>query len=133
MLCCVLSIGSGSGGDLHLHLPLPPPPPVIVQVPPGHPVFCIDVECVATGQGPSLQAPRCATLTHLPAGVSHNARSVAQVALVDEWGRPVFNVFVKQDLPVSSYITELTGLGKDTLEQYGMPMGESLPLCLTQP
>ena len=58
------------------------------------------------------------------AGVSHNARSVAQVALVDEWGRPVFNVFVKQAQPVASYITELTGLSKDTLEQYGMPMGE---------
>lgn len=61
--------------------------------------------------------------------MSHNARSVAQVALVDEWGRPVFNVFVKQDLPVSSYITELTGLSKETLEQYGMPMGESPLLC----
>eukprot|EP01036_Dinobryon_divergens_P025040 gene25040-33552_t len=97
--------GSG-GGDLHLPHSAPPPP-VIVQVPPGHPVFCIDVECVATG-------------------VSHNARSVAQVALVDEWGRPVFNVFVKQDLPVSSYITELTGLTKETLEQYGMPMAEAM-------
>jgi hypothetical protein len=42
---CVYVLAGSSGGDLHL----PPPPPVIVQVPPGHPVFCIDVECVATG------------------------------------------------------------------------------------
>eukprot|EP00597_Dinobryon_sp_UTEXLB2267_P001970 CAMPEP_0170074726 /NCGR_PEP_ID=MMETSP0019_2-20121128/11976_1 /TAXON_ID=98059 /ORGANISM="Dinobryon sp., Strain UTEXLB2267" /LENGTH=271 /DNA_ID=CAMNT_0010285209 /DNA_START=545 /DNA_END=1360 /DNA_ORIENTATION=+ len=83
------------------------PAPVIIQVPPGHPVFSIDVECVATG-------------------VNHNARSVAQVALVDEWSRPVFNVFVKQDKPVVSYITELTGLTKEVLEQYGLPMAEAM-------
>jgi len=60
--------------------------------------------------------------------VSHNARSVAQVALVDEWGRPVFNVFVKQAQPVASFISELTGLSKDTLEQFGIPMGEQTHL-----
>lgn len=38
------------------------PPYIRVQTPPGHPIFSIDVECVATG-------------------VQHNARSVAQVAL----------------------------------------------------
>ena len=39
-----------------------PPPILIIQTPPGHPIFSIDVECVATG-------------------VQHNARSIAQVAL----------------------------------------------------
>lgn len=39
-----------------------PPPFLVVHTPPGHPVFSIDVECVATA-------------------VQHNARSIAQVAL----------------------------------------------------
>jgi hypothetical protein len=83
---------------------LPPPPPIIISIPPGQPVFSIDVECVATA-------------TH------HNARSIAQVALVDEWSRPVFNVYVKQDQPVVSYIQPLTGLTKEILDQYGLPLG----------
>ena len=84
--------------------PIPAPPPVIIQVPPGHSVFSIDVECVATG-------------------VSHNARSIAQVALVDEWSRPIFNVFIKQDVPVVSYINQLTGLTKEIIDEYGLPLG----------
>jgi DNA polymerase III epsilon subunit-like protein len=59
-------------------------------------------------------------------GVQHNARSVAQVALVDEWGRPLFNVYIKQDLPVHSYINELTGLTKEILDEYGLPMAEAM-------
>ena len=58
--------------------------------------------------------------------MNHNARSVAQVAIVDEWGRTVFNVFIKQDAPVLSYITELTGLRKEILDQYGLPMAEAM-------
>ena len=46
------------------------PPFIIVQPPPGHPIFSIDVECVATG-------------------VQHNARSIAQVAL----GKSFFSSF----------------------------------------
>lgn len=115
----------------------PSPPPLLVNIPPGHPVFSIDVECVATG-------------------VQHNARSIAQVALgktlcretkiqnyrveilflvltcfpdtVDEWGRLLFNVFIKQDVPVISYLTELTGITKDILDNYGMPLGTTLLL-----
>ena len=78
----------------------PPPAPTIINLPPGHPVFSIDVECVATA-------------------VQHNARSVAQVALVDQYGRPIFNVYIKQDMPVVSYITELTGLTKEILDTHG--------------
>lgn len=81
-----------------------PPPPFIINVPMGHPVYSIDVECVATA-------------------VQHNARSIAQVALVDEWSRPVFSVYVKQDIPVVSYITELTGLTKEILDDHGIPLG----------
>jgi hypothetical protein len=80
------------------------PPPFIITIPPGHPVYSIDVECVATS-------------------VQHNARSIAQVALVDEWSRPVFSVYIKQDMPVTSYITELTGLTKEILEAHGLPQG----------
>jgi hypothetical protein len=81
-----------------------PPPPIMINIPPGQPVFSIDVECVATG-------------------IQHNARSIAQVALVDEWSRPMFNVFIKQDVPVVSYIEPLTGLNKEILDQYGLPLG----------
>lgn len=78
---------------------------VQIIIPPNHQVFSIDVECVATG-------------------VQHNSRSVAQVALVDEWCRPVFNAFIRQDKPVASYLTPLTGLTKETLDKYGMPLGK---------
>ena len=84
------------------------PPPVMINIPPGHQVFSIDVECVASG-------------------VQHNARSIAQVALVDEWSRPVFNTYIKQDMPVVSHIYELTGLTKELLDQYGLPLGKDTP------
>ena len=87
-----------------------PSPPVMINIPPGQPVFSMDVECVATG-------------------VQHNARSVAQVALVDEWSRPVFNAYIKQDAPVSSYIYELTGLTEQILNQYGLPLGKVMAWC----
>ena len=95
-----ITSGSGSPGELTT-----PPPPILINLPPGHPVYSIDVECVATG-------------------VQHNARSIAQVALVDEWSRPVFSVLIKQDMPVLSYITELTGLTKEILDSHGLPLGK---------
>lgn len=85
----------------------PAPSPVLINIPPGQPVFSIDVECVATG-------------------VQHTARSIAQVALVDEWCRPIFNVYIKQDVPVVSYITELTGLNKQLLDECGLPLAEAM-------
>lgn len=88
---------------------IPPPPPLIINIPPGQPVFSIDVECVATG-------------------VPHNSRSIAQVALVDEYSRPVFNVLIKQDKPVVSYITPLTGLTKEAIDEHGLPLAEALAL-----
>eukprot|EP01035_Chromulina_nebulosa_P018258 gene18258-23933_t len=85
------------------------PSPIIVNIPPGIPIFSIDVECVATA-------------------VQHNARSVAQVALVDEWSRPVFNVLIKQDVPVVSYLTPLTGLTKEAIDQFGLPLADAMAL-----
>ena len=53
----------GSGGSPYAPDASGKPPPILmIQTPPGHPIFSIDVECVATG-------------------VQHNARSIAQVAL----------------------------------------------------
>lgn len=101
----IMSSSSGSSGDLAT-----PPPPILINLPPGHPVYSIDVECVATA-------------------VQHNARSIAQVALVDEWSRPVFSVLIKQDMPVLSYITELTGLTKEILDSHGLPLGEGGKTC----
>ena len=102
-----ITSGSGSPGELTT-----PPPPILINLPPGHPVYSIDVECVATG-------------------VQHNARSIAQVALVDEWSRPVFSVLIKQDMPVLSYITELTGLTKEILDSHGLPLGKQKSTAIT--
>ena len=59
-------------------------------------------------------------------GTQHNARAVAQVALVDEWLRPVCNLYVKSDIPVVSYLTELTGLTKEIIDQQGQPIADAL-------
>lgn len=85
------------------------PPPLFVQIPPEQPVYCIDVECVATG-------------------VQHNSRAVAQVAMVDQWNRLVYNAYIKQDVPVVSYLTELHGITKEIIEEKGIPLGMSLLL-----
>lgn len=92
---------------LYRHLQIFPmlPPPMLVDIPHGNPIYSIDVECVATG-------------------IQHNARSVAQVALVDEWSRPVFNVLIQQEKPVLSYLTPLTGLNKESIDHYGLPLGQ---------
>ena len=54
--------------------------------------FSIDVECVATG-------------------VEHNAREVAQIALVDQFERCLLNLYVcpPENVKVASYLTPLTG------------------------
>ena len=55
--------------------------------------YCsIDVECVASG-------------------TQHNAREVAQIALVDQYERCLLNVYVKppEGTTVASYLTPLTG------------------------
>lgn len=59
--------------------------------------FSIDVECVATGKG-------------------HNDRSVAQIALVDQYGRVWMNKYIQQTVPVVSYLAPLNGLSKELLE-----------------
>mmetsp|Transcript_34855 Transcript_34855/g.87358 ORF Transcript_34855/g.87358 Transcript_34855/m.87358 type:complete len:231 (-) Transcript_34855:247-939(-) len=67
--------------------------------------YSIDVECVATG-------------------VEHNARGVAQIALVDQFERCLLNVYVKQaeGAVVSSYLTPLTGLTADVIAEHGVSL-----------
>ena len=98
---------SGTGAMYNGSLAGRNPAPVYINTPPGQPIFSIDVECVATS-------------------VQHTGRSVAQIALVNEWGQPVFNAFVQQEQPVVSYITPLTGITKEMLETHGKPLQETL-------
>jgi RNA exonuclease 4 len=46
--------------------------------------------------------------------------------MVNEWCQPQFNVLIKQDKPVLSYITPLTGLTKEMVDQYGQPLADAL-------
>lgn len=78
---------------------------MFVNIPPNQPVYCIDVECVATG-------------------IQHNARAVAQVAMVDQWSRVIYNAYIKQDVPVVSYLTEIHGLTESILQEKGIPLGK---------
>jgi hypothetical protein len=90
----------------HMAMVSPPPPPMFVQVPPEQPVYCIDVECVATG-------------------IHHNSRAVAQIAMVDQWNRVIYNEYIKQDIPVVSYLTELHGITKELIEEKGIILGKT--------
>ena len=47
---------------------------------------------------------------------------------MNEWGQPVFNVLIKQDKPVLSYITPLTGLTKELLDEHGQPLADALAM-----
>ncbi|KAG2496271.1 hypothetical protein HYH03_005504 [Edaphochlamys debaryana] len=69
--------------------------------------LAVDVECVATG-------------------TDHNARSVAQIAVVDEYLNVLLNVYVKPELPVVSYLTPLTGLTREVLDTHGMSLVQAL-------
>ncbi|GFR50432.1 hypothetical protein Agub_g12653 [Astrephomene gubernaculifera] len=74
--------------------------------------FAVDVECVATG-------------------TDHNSRSVAQVAVVDEHMNVLLNVYVKQEVPVASYMTPLTGLTEEVLRTRGVSLQEALAAVRT--
>ncbi|CAG9460906.1 unnamed protein product [Pedinophyceae sp. YPF-701] len=70
-------------------------------------VFSVDVECVATG-------------------ITHNDRAIGQISLVDQNEYVRLNLYVKQDRPVTSYLTELTGLTRKVIETYGISLEEAL-------
>ncbi|KAL3132322.1 hypothetical protein ABBQ32_008900 [Trebouxia sp. C0010 RCD-2024] len=71
--------------------------------------FSIDVECVATGS-------------------DHNARSVAQFALVDQYENVLLNTYVKPAQPVVSYLTPLTGLTTALIQTHGVSFQHGLHL-----
>lgn len=62
------------------------------------PYFALDVECIATG-------PR------------HDQRSVAQIALVDQWERVLLNFYVKPSEKIFSYLPQLTGLTEEIVSK----------------
>jgi len=70
-------------------------------------VYSIDVECVATG-------------------VTHDARAVAQVALVDGDGCTLLNLLVRPEARVVSYLTPLTGLSAELLDERGVTQAEAV-------
>lgn len=123
------------------------------QPPPAR-YYSIDVECVATGTGesacagreepwlrrrrsrrhclpPALPAAYSAAVAPLPRSADHNARSVAQISLVDEYERVLCNLYVRPEAAVVSYLTPLTGLTPELLERHGMPLEQAVGV-LTQ-
>eukprot|EP00467_Chlorarachnion_reptans_P022390 CAMPEP_0114532964 /NCGR_PEP_ID=MMETSP0109-20121206/26970_1 /TAXON_ID=29199 /ORGANISM="Chlorarachnion reptans, Strain CCCM449" /LENGTH=585 /DNA_ID=CAMNT_0001716111 /DNA_START=255 /DNA_END=2012 /DNA_ORIENTATION=- len=73
----------------------------------GAPIFSIDVECVATGP-------------------QHNKRAVAQIALVDQNEKVRCNLIVKPKEKVFSYLTGLTGLTKEIIDQKGVSFDDAI-------
>lgn len=71
-------------------------------------VVSIDVECVATG-------------------TTHNDRAVAQIAIVDSDENVLLNCYVKVD-NVVSYLTPLTGITKELLDEQGVSFEDALAL-----
>lgn len=83
------------------------PTPAKVELPIGSSAYSIDVECVASG-------------------VQHHDRVIGQIALVDKDCQPILNIYVVPDVPVVSYLTPLTGLTADLLQERGVPLDEAL-------
>jgi len=69
--------------------------------------YSIDVECVASG-------------------IQHTDRVVAQISLVRGDGEVLLNIYVKPTMPVVSYITPLTGLTAELIEEKGIELETAL-------
>jgi hypothetical protein len=80
-----------------------PPRHIVVELKQGVPYMALDVECVATA-------------------VQHNARATAQMALVSQAGECVLNLYVKPAEPVVSYLSPLTSLSKELIDEHGLPL-----------
>mmetsp|Transcript_29787 Transcript_29787/g.76469 ORF Transcript_29787/g.76469 Transcript_29787/m.76469 type:complete len:252 (-) Transcript_29787:293-1048(-) len=101
--------GGGAASGPAFPNPTPPAPPVYPQqqLPNDSIFYSIDVECVATG-------------------IKHNARSVGQISLVDQYERGILNLYVRPSEPVVSYLTPLTGLTEEMLAAQGMPLEQAI-------
>ncbi|RYY82813.1 hypothetical protein EON63_12570 [archaeon] len=66
-------------------------------------------------------------MQHLEPSILHGAPSPPLlVSAVDEWCRPVLNLYIRQELPVVSYLTPLTGITRELLDAYAVPQAEAL-------
>lgn len=83
------------------------------QPPPRATYYSIDVECVAVGH-------------------DHNARAVAQIALVDQYEAVLLNIYVKPEKPVVSHLTAITGLTAEVLEKRGVTLQQALEILRNQ-
>jgi RNA exonuclease 4 len=45
---------------------------------------------------------------------------------VDQYEQVILNVYVKPDKPVVSYLSALTGLTKELIDQHGVPLAEGI-------
>jgi hypothetical protein len=84
-------------------------PPMMLNFPPGTPIFSIDVECAATSIG-------------------HNGRAVCAIGMVDEFCKPLHKLFVKEDpeKPVVSYLWNISGVRKEEVESEGVSLDEAM-------
>jgi len=63
-------------------------------------------------------------LSYVATGHKHTDRATAQIALVNEEGNIVRNIYVKPETPVVSYLTPVTGIDKETIVKYGIHLRE---------
>ena len=79
----------------------------MVELLEGTVAYSIDVECVASG-------------------VQHHDRTIGQIALVNDASEKVLNLYVRPDVAVASYITPLTGLTAELLQEQGTTLDVAL-------
>jgi len=86
-------------------------PPVNDKLPdiPNGPFFSVCVSYVATG-------------------LKHTERTPAQIALVNEGGNIVRNIYIKPDTPVVSYLTPITCIDKETIAKYGFQLQKAIDI-----
>jgi len=80
---------------------------------PAGPYYVLKVSCVATGYGA-------------------DDRAVGHIALVDFNLKTVANVFVKPELPITSYLAPLTSLTPALLDKYGYPLEKAVEIIQTE-
>merc|ERR1712224_683237 len=62
----------------------------------------------------------------IASGKSHNDRTVAQIVLIDQNERLVFQAFVKPQITVTSYLKKFTGLTEELVDTLGIDLNEAI-------
>jgi len=65
---------------------------------------------------------------YVATGFKHTERTPAQIALVDEWGNIVRNIYIKPEKPVVSYLTPITCIYEQTIAKYGFQLQKSIDI-----